>query len=852
MSDSRERAVVSAARAALEQGHGAAAVGLKVDVWDGPDSLALGDGRIASVIHSDSVLEIRDRLADATEADRVVILTRLSAEDLGADVAYRLAGGRIRAVGIWDPLLEAFDAKRLDPRLRRRRDLAETLLSLMPSQGYAKAPNGVLTMAHAWGELAARVFEGRPSSPSELIVAASQPGSASRLQALPAEMLGPLIERLTPEFGVAVGPIVGASRAGYPSVLVPLGLIAEIVYPSGEQVPAAISEARGMLHAYWGGSIEPAQGRAVAVAAKAAFEHADWETQAAWLKSANGLVAELALVEQAAASSVLPVGYEGRVEDAVAAITQTELDAVVEQTGAAIAAVNAHRDSATHPGRRARLQMALRLRLFLAAADQEPGSLAEAADQQVAEGGWVDFAREMIRGGSAEPGLEGLLRDVDQRQTERAQRFAKHLAAATAADSSTGVIGVEDAIAARIAPLARLHPVLVVVLDGLSEGALRSLMPTLEGMDWIEVGPDSEPRPPMIAALPSVTTFSRTSLLSGTLASGGQKDEREGFDRALADLGEPRLFHKAQLASDFAEIEAEIGSKRQVVGVVINAIDDMLDKGEQVKIEWSVDSIDPLRALLSACESAGRALVIAGDHGHVLEHGSALHPTTGTALRWRPLDGDDPDADEIVVRGRRVLAPDNAAVLAATENIRYGKRSAGYHGGATPQEVVTPLVVLAPRDLDVPGWSPSARAEPGWWLLEEEGAPDRPASGHRPPGEEDRPRLFVDPPAGQGATPAWIEALLASEQFSALYAKAVRPPSRDRIAEFLAALDARDNRASEAAIARELGIASTRVQGVIASLRSLLNLEGYQVLKHDRASGDIELDRDLLDKQFPR
>lgn len=851
MSDSQERAVVSAARAALERDRGAVAVGLKVNSWDGPDSIALGDGRIASVVLSDSVLEVRDRLVGVTETERVVILTPLSEKELGADVMYRLAGRRIRPVGIWDPLMEAFAARRLDPRLRRRRDLAEALISSMPAQGYAKAPNGVLTMDHAWGELAAILFEGRPSSPSELIVSASQPASASRLQALPVELIKPLTERMVTEFGAAAGPILRASYAGHSNVLVALGIVAEIVYPSSGDGSSAISEARGALRTQWGGPVELAEGRAVAAAARDAFEEADAETRATWLNSANELVAALALEGETARSSVLPAGFDKRVEQAVAAIAETSSDAVVERTLGALVAVDAHRSSSDHPGRRERLLMALRLRLFLDEDDEEPGSLEEAADQQVIDGGWVDFARDVMRGGSGEPGLEKLLAHVDQRQTQRARWFAKRLADATAADSLTGVIGVETAIATRIAPLAQSHPTLVIVLDGLSEGAFRSLMRTIEPSGWVELGPDGESRPPMLAALPSVTKFSRTSLLSGELIQGNQKEEREGFDRALADIGEPRLFHKAQLASSLTEIEAEIASDRQVVGIVINAIDDMLDKGDQIKLEWSVDSIDPLRALLTACESAGRALVLVGDHGHVLEHGSTLRSIPGGGLRWRPAEAGGPDESEVLVRGRRVLAPHGVAVLAATEDIRYGQRSAGYHGGATPQEVVSPLVVLAPGDVDIPGWSPCARAEPGWWLLEEERISDQqPTSPDRLPREKDRPRLFEDLEGGERPTPAWIEALLASSQFTKPYEKAVRPPSRERIAEFLDALDARDNRAGEAAIARELGISSARVQGIVASLRSLLNIEGYQVLKYDQASGDIELDRDLLDKQF--
>ncbi len=56
-----------------------------------------------------------------------------------------------------------------------------------------------------------------------------------------------------------------------------------------------------------------------------------------------------------------------------------------------------------------------------------------------------------------------------------------------------------------------------------------------------------------MAALPTVTEFSRCSLLSGVLARGGQTQERDGFSAWLAGHGlrgqGQVLFHKADLES---------------------------------------------------------------------------------------------------------------------------------------------------------------------------------------------------------------------------------------------------------------------------------------------------------------
>jgi hypothetical protein len=115
---------------------------------------------------------------------------------------------------------------------------------------------------------------------------------------------------------------------------------------------------------------------------------------------------------------------------------------------------------------------------------------------------------------------------------------------------------------------------------------------------------------PGLATIPSVTEFSRTSLLCGRLAQGGQDDEKAGFAEhpelvARSRSGSPPvLFHKAGLQelNDSvlsAEVRKEIASThRRVVGVVVNAVDDHLLKGEQIDTRWSRDEIKVLPALL--------------------------------------------------------------------------------------------------------------------------------------------------------------------------------------------------------------------------------------------------------------
>src|SRR5690606_21310979 len=93
----------------------------------------------------------------------------------------------------------------------------------------------------------------------------------------------------------------------------------------------------------------------------------------------------------------------------------------------------------------------------------------------------------------------------------------------------------------------------------------------------------------------------------------------------------------------------------------------------------------------------GRTVVITADHGHVVERreGTMRPHKAMSSGRSRPAT-PPPGDDEVFVAGTRVLLHDGAAVLPVTERLRYGPLKAGYHGGATPAEVVVPVIVLVP------------------------------------------------------------------------------------------------------------------------------------------------------------
>jgi hypothetical protein len=97
----------------------------------------------------------------------------------------------------------------------------------------------------------------------------------------------------------------------------------------------------------------------------------------------------------------------------------------------------------------------------------------------------------------------------------------------------------------------------------------------------------------------------------------------------------------------------------------------------------------------------------------------------------------------------------------------------------------------------------------------------------------------------------WIGHLLNSPIFAAQRRMAGRRAPDDRTVEtFLRELDRHHDRISQRLLAQALGQPEFRMRGILVGLQRLLNVEGYQVVATDEATGTIELNRSLLAKQF--
>src|SRR3546814_779285 len=160
-------------------------------------------------------------------------------------------------------------------------------------------------------------------------------------------------------------------------------------------------------------------------------------------------------------------------------------------------------------------------------------------------------------------------------------------------DVPASLIPIESTLEIVVAPLAQRNPLLMVVMDGMSQDVYLAIAGSMAQRGWTAWSREGLPLA-LLATLPSVTECSRASLLSGRLTRGLANHEKqafrnhEGLKRASKAAKPPLLLHKAGLEQSHqltAEASSAIADTEQrIVGVVINAIDDALAKAEQVRI----------------------------------------------------------------------------------------------------------------------------------------------------------------------------------------------------------------------------------------------------------------------------
>ena len=901
----------------------ARAIGIGLPALDeavaAPPVLRIGAEELP-VIRCGSVLALRERLVDLPAAGPpLVVLTNLPATELGEDLRARLAHRRLFSIEAWQLVKERFKAQYVDPRLAERHEwAARALLDAEPEAGYPPVPSGFLDAETAWR----RLFEalaGIPRGerdPEALLAWALEGEPVKRLGALPEPVQTGLAVAAEDSAGRTSRAILEcAGRLGRRTVSV--GLVARVLFHADGKGDERAARARGKLEALLGlHDLDAALARGWTAAAERVVrrrlagpaEAPPGEAQKpgahgaveAMLADADDLIRTLGAEDLAGRSTILRASLEQRLADLareLAAFVGGEARELPDTLPDAAGRVLDHALSAGEPRRADGVEMALRLSGWLAARRRDDAAdrraFGEAVRGYAREGGFVDRARARLWDGDPAPvvaeAYAALAEPADEAREQENREFGGLLAGwPGAGPHERGLLGVEAVLDRCVASLARAQPVLVLVVDAMSMAVFRELEDDLVRRGWIELVAENTPeRPVVVAALPTVTEVSRTSLLCGVVTSGNAAKEKDGFSRhdglrsACAPGAPPVLFHKGDLREAGAAgvsphvAQAVADPDRRVVGVVINAVDDHLAKGDQVLVPWTARHIRPLEELLEACRAGGRVVVLASDHGHVLERGTTLRAAEG-AERWRAATGVPAD-DEVLLQGPRVVAESGRLLAPWSERVRFGMKKNGYHGGATPQEVVLPLGVFALPETtaQLAGWREAGPDEPTWWRWRA-GADAPPASATLAPdgtsapaiaGADEAPTsapvrrptprgetgdLFADlAPEPPRAAATWIDRLFETELFVEQRRQAARTALPDeRIRAILAALDARGGKLTGRALAESLGVPLFRLGGIVSALRRVLNVDGYAVLSVDESSDTVELNRDLLDAQF--
>ncbi|MCX5036865.1 MULTISPECIES: BREX-2 system phosphatase PglZ [Streptomyces] len=858
------------------------------------------DGRThwVRVSDQDSVLGITDAWqrhraeAKPDRTDVLVVTGQVPADQLGWDLRAHAVRHHPLAVDRADIVKQLFGAADLDTRMAGERWLIDALLEAEPVDGWPRA-GAVLTRDRAVRALiAARLGIGDTTSDTldldadTLFVWSRNAAGPARYAALsPAEQEG-IGAWLATTVGFAAPTLLALAADGRGTDALPLGALASAALSStaAEAAGFALGTLFGSALASFD-ALRPFANAATGVLSRwiAQAEGSGPQRGAARdrvldvLDRADRLAAEARLSPLIGADRLLPSGYRARL-GALASV----LDGPAAPAETALRKLTEHQLSGLYAESTDTARTAVRLVRWMRAPLPEVESVAQGVRTHLASSGWADLAVGVLAEGetSRDPAVadayQRLIGAVRARRTGLDEAFARKLTRWTETacqQAPGGALLIEDVLAQAAAPLARDggRP-LILVLDGMSADVAVQLAGELDRRVWTEVVPKPREgtrpaRQAAVSMLPSVTRTSRTSLLCGQAAEGGQDRERSGFTTFWKKRHRgAHLFHKGgfegppghRLAPELLQALAT----DDIVAVVVNTIDDALGDGrEGARGRWSLDDVAKLPDLLNAARDYGRPVLLVSDHGHVLDRtprGWQQPPAEGVeGARWRtgtPGDG------EIAVAGPRVRTPGGRAVLPWREDLRYIARQAGYHGGASLAEVTVPVLTLVPSADQIPaGWTllPVEDITPDWWRGSDEHPPveSEPDAGaaegrtrrHKP--ELQSEGIFAVP--GQGSLG---EQTVQSAPYKAQREFVRLAPADKAVAAVLDALLTTGGKLSPGAVAAAAQAATGKSQRnperFATVLERLLNIDGYPVLQLVESGRTVQLDKALLAQQF--
>ena len=869
--------------------------------WSGKTSYE-DNGEVFQIHQCDSPLAMRLALRESGDEKTTVLVTDLDDHEISDDILVRLKPRKLIPLDSWQIVKALFQVRTVDPRVTRYGWMADVLMDLIPPSGYPPVATGFLDAETVWG-IVLDHYLGLSGYTLDLLAVLKWSIDTKNIERFCSAPQ--MIQEATSEWLVSTaGPTVAAvldcaarsSKSNGLADALPLGLAAGVVF--SKSAKGKLERAIGKLeekyfdgHAPEYAIIERWSAAATEVVR---LQLNDVRVKQALLQRADDILREIGAETFAYLSDTSPIGFDLRLAEfgrqLSLSLAGSKFD--FETLIAARNSISQHDRHSRERRRLERVDMAMRLVRWLGENQSRDDlkSLADAACRHLNEGGYIDWARLTLRSGDPVRELsEAYAKLFDKVTTAReadSLRFAELLRDWTAAKSTDEtIVPVEQVLERMVAPIAAAKPVLVVVIDGMSVAVFRELMADVLGHDWVLLAEEGVGLRPALATVPSVTEVSRTSLLTGKLAQGHAPNEKVGFAEHPALLKAcrsgfpPVLFHKASLqetddSSLAADIRKEISSAhRKIVGVVVNAVDDHLLKGEQIDTRWTRDEIKVLPVLLHEAKLAGRTVILLSDHGHILDCNAKGKQYEG-GERWR-FDETNVSEGELKISGVRVVIPETRKLIAPwTEKIRYGIKKNGYHGGVSPQEMVIPIAVLNASSAFPAGWSEAPVDTPLWWDIatsptnvEQEAVLNlKPAEPKPVPSgmlfnvdelvqqaENAAPAVAVPestatPPKAQAE---WISRLLLSHVYEEQKRLGGRSVPADAVmTRLLQAIDERGGKITSAALARAIQMPPLRLRGLMAIAQRVFNVDGYEVLSRDDVSDTIQLDRALLLKQF--
>lgn len=882
-------------------------------------------------------LELRRALVNAESQGTNIALLVDYAERLPLDIQGRLAGGRLQFISRERRLGNLFGVTRVAPTLVES-PLADALLEARWPFRTVKAVTTV-DLGTAWRRFLERAI-GLPSED-----ALTEEGILDFFVSHPPSAVDPLLNKIvdtSPDFAAelekfwasSVGPVANLAwrnwRSGRAADIAAMAFVLDAVMGSLEQ---------GRVKVFLSMRLKEF-GEAKTIASDGLLKR--WAQLAsalylrlgdyvpAVLQRADALVDEPALRDVVRRSRFLAAGFHGRkaelaacLEAAVAGVNG-EGEGVVSHADVARSIelyheVELHRmaGTAANAAVMARMLMGVRLLAYLVGRPDWGSELKDLppveplfrlAEAFAHEGGFVDLARKLVRGGHDSDPLEAALRRVaeaaDAYRDQMDRRFAQALPLWNEDRRSGRVLAIEDALAElgvtflQVGPQRRL---LVLLMDGMSWASAVEIILDIGDIGYSPLRwqpPRAPRRVPMIAALPTMTEVSRAALFAGKLLQPGEQTstmrdperllQHKAFVKAFGD-GPPLLLrtdaesqtgHLTDAARKLVE-----GSER-AVGVVVNAVDDQLTTKPGYQVHANRTTIKALEPLLTLAKDAGRAVLLIADHGHVTSTRPHTDVETGKVkaekARYREVDADASVSDrEVVVFGPNAFTERKGKRLALLygETDRYvSQRHVGEHGGASLAEVVTPALLIGSQDLralvaeEGEALDVVAYPVPAWWRLDVPVGkqsvssvagpkmPSKPGAKPKSPTAESQLVLsaFVPPtppapavapmPVPVAPTPSrWATRL--GEIFADLE-KGRKEQVVKRVVPAVELLVEHDGRLAEDVFAGALGQALRNVGGLVALMGEFLNEDGYQVIEHDAVGKQVRLDLNRLKELF--